>query len=487
MQKILFGIEFFVIFRYYIGGGEIMKDTSMYRNLSYQIILMLADAVLLYASLWLALFLRYGENFTSIMFLEHARIFTAIYILWIVIFYANNLYNLFKIKQSLNFYLDLFRSLFIGGIIAVIIFYLLPYHDLTPKRLLVMNGVLFSILAIIWRPFFIKLVSDQLPVNKLAIIGINNRTLELGRQLLDKSHLGYQLVAISGDGKQNISAPALAKNDVKVFSQPNELINLIKTREIDTIVFANGLIGNQLMHNFFKYLHMSIKFYNLPEFYEELNYKIPVTELNHAWFLNNINESDKKVFDSIKRFVDAVFSLVLFIILLPIVAICALLIIIETPGDCIYTQTRVGKNNHKFKVYKLRTMVQNAEANGPQWSQKNDPRVTKVGSFLRRSRIDEIPQLINIMRGEMSFVGPRPERPELIEPLINEVPFYQTRHLIKPGLTGWAQVNFPYGSSIKDALEKLQYDLYYIKHRSMSLDLTIMLRTIIIILKLKGR
>lgn len=464
-----------------------MKDLDKYRTIISQLILLFADIILLYLALSISLWIRYQNNFDIVILLDHIRPFTLIYILWIVIFYTNNLYNLTKIRQGLNFYLDLTRSLFIGGVIAVIMFYLLPDNDLTPKRLLLMNIVAFAVLATIWRSIFIHYIGKYIPTNKIAIVGITVRSLSLGRQLLASKTPGYQLVALSGDGNQDISIPPGIKNNIKIINQPKDLLSLIKNQTINTIIFANGIIANNLMHKFFKYFSIPIKFYNLPDFYEELNYKIPVTELNHGWFLNNINETDKNSFDIIKRILDIVFALILIIIFIPIIFICAMAIVIESVGKIFYIQQRIGKNNKKFMVYKLRTMIKNAEKDGPQWSQKEDPRVTKIGRFLRKSRLDEMPQLINILKGDMSFIGPRPERPEMIDPLINEVPFYQTRHLIKPGLTGWAQVNFPYGSSIKDALEKLQYDLYYIKHRSLSLDLNIIISTIIVVLGLRGR
>jgi len=160
---------------------------------------------------------------------------------------------------------------------------------------------------------------------------------------------------------------------------------------------------------------------------------------------------------------------------------------LNSPGPFLFMQQRTGKSNRKFMAVKIRTMSKNAEHNGPQWAVKNDPRVTRSGRIMRKMRIDEIPQLINVLRGEMSFIGPRPERPEFIEKLEKKIPYYNERLLVKPGLTGWAQINFPYGASEKDALDKLQYDLYYIKNRSFILDLSIVLKTIKTVLSAGGQ
>ena len=159
------------------------------------------------------------------------------------------------------------------------------------------------------------------------------------------------------------------------------------------------------------------------------------------------------------------------------ILLAALVVKLESKGPAFYSQVRVGRFNRPFRIYKLRTMVNNSETSGAQWATKNDSRITAVGKFLRKTRLDELPQFWNVLKGEMSLVGPRPERPEFVEDLGKEIPFYLQRHLVKPGLTGWAQINYPYGASVEDSYNKLTYDFYYIKNASMGLDLQIFLRT----------
>lgn len=189
--------------------------------------------------------------------------------------------------------------------------------------------------------------------------------------------------------------------------------------------------------------------------------------------------TDVRAYDYVKRFLDIIFSLMGLIIALPIMIIFSILIVLETPGSPIYSQERVGKNGKYFKIYKLRSMYKNAEANGAQWAEKDDPRVTKVGRFMRKTRIDELPQLFNILKGDMSIVGPRPERPMFTYQFNEEIPGFINRLRVKPGLTGWAQVNGGYELT---PAEKLEYDLYYIENRSLWLDLKIILKTIKIVL-----
>lgn len=467
----------------FLMSAQISNPSS---SIAFKLLLAAGDLVLLYLALWLALALRYQNAPDWLTFLEHAKPFSAVYILWLILFYTNNLYNLIRLRDQLNIYFDLARALTLGALIAVLVFYILPTSDLTPKRLLIIDAGILGIMLIAWRALFTKIFSNILPLNKVAILGITIRSLELGRELLSNKNSGYRLVALVGDGDQKITAPANLK-EIEIVENPLNLLQHIKRDGINTLVVASDSLKQSLLNQLFEYLPLQVKFYNLPDFYEELTDKVPVTRLNRGWFLNNINETDKITYDFVKRVIDVVASTILLAVLSPIILLSVLAIAIDSRGPVIYRQKRVGQKNKIFTIFKLRTMVQGAERTGIQWTQKQDTRITRVGYFLRKTRLDEIPQLVNVLRGEMSIIGPRPERPEFINELAARIPFYQTRHLIKPGLTGWAQVKFPYGASVEDAKEKLQYDLYYIKHRSMLLDLSIIIRTIVTVLGFQGR
>jgi len=216
--------------------------------------------------------------------------------------------------------------------------------------------------------------------------------------------------------------------------------------------------------------------------------KIPVTTIGHIWFLENLVESEKGVYEFFKRLFDIFFSSLALAASLPFVPLIVLLIKFNDGGAIFFKQSRTGYLSRRFVAIKFRSMVVDAEKDGkPLWASNNDPRVTKIGRMLRKIRLDEIPQFWNILRGEMTLVGPRPERPELVKDLLAIIPFYNERHLVKPGLTGWAQINFQYGASAKDAFKKLQYDLFYVKNRSFALDIGIILKTINIILSGKGQ
>jgi sugar transferase (PEP-CTERM system associated) len=224
-----------------------------------------------------------------------------------------------------------------------------------------------------------------------------------------------------------------------------------------------------------------------PSFYEEVNQKLLIENITPSWFIFNPGFRVGAGLRAAKRCTDIVMSVFGLLVSLPLVPFIVLAIKLTSPGPVLFRQERVGAGDQVFTLYKFRTMRQDAEARtGAVWSKANDPRVTPVGRFLRKSRLDEIPQLLNILQGSMSLVGPRPERPEFVDALKEEIPYYSERHTVKPGLTGWAQVCYPYGASVRDALEKLRYDLYYIKHLSLLLDLRIIVRTVGVVLRGKG-
>ena len=207
--------------------------------------------------------------------------------------------------------------------------------------------------------------------------------------------------------------------------------------------------------------------FDFTAFYEQYQSKVPVVHLKHGWFVQGggFYLLQNKIGLKIKRIIDIVLSTVFILLLSPVMLITAILVKLDSRGPAIYTQLRVGLNGKCFYIYKIRSMINDAEKEGVSWTEDDDPRITRVGRFIRKTRIDELPQLLNVLKGDMSFIGPRPERSEFIKKLVNEIPYYDLRHLVLPGITGWAQVMYPYGASIEDSREKLEYDLFYIKVR----------------------
>jgi len=450
--------------------------------------LILGDIFILYFSLWLTLIIRYGDKYDNELWLRHLWPFTLVFLVWLVIFYIDDLYEL-NLRQGLaNILSRIIRDILIGGILAIIFFYLGENRlfAIKPQTVLLINGGIAVISIYLWHIAFDSFIKLS-KTNSLVIIGFNPLIQEVIEEIKKRPQLGFQLKHIIIEDN-NINIPDNLKS-VTIYDHFENLKNICLNNKINTIVSnIHPRDNNSLSKSLFDCLPLQINFFDIANFYEKITGKIPVTTIEQIWFLENLEESNKKFYERTKRVFDLILSFILFTLSLPFIPLIALIIKLSSKGKVFFTQIRVGKNGQTFKVIKFRTMFENAETNGPQWATTNDSRITKVGRLLRKTRIDEIPQLLNIIKNEMSIIGPRPERPEFIEQLQNQIPFYKERLLIKPGLTGWAQVAGPsYGGSKEESLEKLQYDLFYIKNRSLTLDLSILLKTIRIVLSRQGQ
>ncbi len=310
---------------------------------------------------------------------------------------------------------------------------------------------------------------------KILFVGENSYTKDLLESI--KNDDQYKLMGFLKDEKDETLQKIVLK--------------MCAVGKIDIIVdFGEDLLKDpKLVDILLQYKLSGLQFYNYLEFYEMYENKLPVSHLSSKWFLENsgfeiyYNNFNLRA----KRLLDLIFAIIIGICTLPLMIMAAIIVKIESKGPIFFVQERIGEGNKKFNIVKFRSMTTDAEKNGPQWASKNDNRVTHWGKIMRATRIDELPQLWNVLRGEMSFVGPRPEREYFIQQLEKEIPYYNLRHTVKPGLTGWAQVMYPYGASVEDAYRKLQYDLYYIKHHDIIFDIKVLLKTITIVIFGKGR
>lgn len=439
---------------------------------SKKIILIFSDILILYFSLWLTLTLRYQTNFTWERWNQHLWPFTIIYLFWLTIFFINGLYDLTLARNNIAFYTSLLRSLVINSVLAVSFFYFIPYFGIAPKTNLFLNLLILAVLFSAWRQAYNFILKSAL-FNNVLIIGKNKETEQINQIIKKNPQLGYRLV-------KQIKPESI--------QTPFDLLEMAAQKSIKTIII--GVDPHQdyrLVQSLYQCLPLKITFNDLPSFYEKILGKVPVSSIGEIWFLENLSESQKNFYEGLKRILDIIGALILGAITLLLFPVFVLFIKMDSPGPILYKQRRIGQDGEIFNLLKFRSMVADAEKNGVQWTERKDQRVTRVGNFLRRMRLDELPQVWNVLIGQMSFVGPRPERIEFVQQLEKKIPYYQIRHLIKPGLTGWAQVNFHYGASLEDSVEKLQYELYYIKHRSLILDFSILLRTIKIIMMREGR
>jgi sugar transferase (PEP-CTERM system associated) len=257
---------------------------------------------------------------------------------------------------------------------------------------------------------------------------------------------------------------------------------------VKAVILAVDRPTPRLVRNVLEARLAGMEIIELPHLYERFGGRVPVQHVVDQWLLSSdgFHLLSRDYIQKIKRVLDCVVSGLLLALFAPLMVVIALAIRLESPGPVFYRQNRVGRGGEVFSVFKFRSMRQDAEKQGAQWAREKDPRVTRVGRYIRALRFDELPQILNIFRGDMSLVGPRPERPEFVEHLETAIPYYSVRHCVRPGLTGWAQVNYPYGATIEDALRKLEYDLYYLKNMSVLLDLKIILRTVGVVLMSEG-
>lgn len=458
----------------------------MNNNKIKQITLITIDLAVLALALKITLILRYSDSIIAEIEKQHFQIFTPIFVLWLIILYINSLYDFKKIINQNKLVEKTVKSVLASFFLSMIIFYLVPYAQITPKTNLIIFSGFFLVLFLLWRLFFLSVNKKYLPSSNIAIIGYNEIIRKTITAIKRNPQLGFKVKLIISP-KNNVLIDIAEIYDLTIIEDVHQLSRAIKDYKIDSLILEKD-IGEMkdLQKTLFTLLPTGINYYNLINFYEEISGQIPLEILNKAWFLENLNLAEKKNFERIKRVFDLSLSLIFIIIALPFCFFIVLLVKMSSPGPIIFKQTRLGKNNKEFNFYKFRTM--RVENNNQAPTAQDDPRITKIGKFMRKSRLDEIPQLLNVVKGDMSFVGPRPERPELIKELSNNIPFYNVRSLVSPGITGWDQISGEYHSpSIEDTYKKLQYDLFYIKNRSIYLDLSIILKTIKTTLSQEGR
>ncbi len=448
-------------------------------------ILILGDIICLYFSLWLTLAIRYFDiSFNT--WLNHLWPFTLIFVAWLIIFYIDDLYDLNYGRHQISLITRLIRGAAFTGIIAVTFFYFFVDRLFTirPQRVLVINLAIASVLIYLWRIIFHQLLKNRQIAENILIIGYNNEVEEIIKEIKNKPGFGYKIKALIYLDREKPSVEG-----VDIYENYENLFEFCQKNKIKNIVTAvDETEYSKITADLFSCLPLRINFYNLSAFYEKITGKIPVKAIGQNWFLENLASSKSRLYHNIKRLIDLIVSTIILIAFIPFLPFVVLGVKVGSPGPIFFKQKRIGKNNHQFNVIKFRSMFVDAENNGAVWASKNDPRVTKFGKFIRKTRIDEVPQLICVLKDEMSLIGPRPERPEFVEELSNQIPFYKERLLVKPGLTGWAQVAGPaYGGSKEESLEKLQFDLFYIKNQSLGLDLSIVLKTIKTILTGKGQ
>ncbi|GHV75992.1 hypothetical protein AGMMS49942_08130 [Spirochaetia bacterium] len=446
-----------------------------------QLLIAIIDVTILAASVYLSLIIRWRIFPPMQEFLVHIRVMLPVISAWIICFYTLGLYSLempyagYK-TTGLIFIVALFCAL-----IGFAVYYLNYQSRVVPKTILVLFSSFTAVLIGFWRWLLNLVINKYFPGSNIVFIGINNAVDNLLQHVNDFSYMNFHVPFIFDDTYEGADY-----HGIPVLKEKESFMDEIKINKIKAVVLAHEKnISYILQDILFELLHNHIYFFNIAEFYETYMRRIPIDAVNELWFLQSIDLSIKGWYQYIKRIVDMVMAFFMLIVTLPFWPLIILIIKTESPGAAFFLQKRVGIFGKEFVILKFRTM--RMEDNNYTPTGIRDPRITKFGGFLRKTRIDEIPQCINVLKGEMSFIGPRPEQPDLVYLLEKEVPFYRQRLLVKPGLSGWDQVSGEYHSpSREDTRKKLQYDLYYIKNMSLFLDISIFFKTIVTVFKREG-
>ncbi len=386
------------------------------------------------------------------------------------------------------------RGIAIAALIGFMLYLLLYfYYSVPPKSLLPRRGVasflvVASLLSLVWRYIYIKVFTGAKFMRRVLLIGGGNNGRLFMQTFNSLKSRPFLVVGIVDDDPQKIGQEV---ESVPIIGDSTRLNDLIEENHISDLIVA---IGGEMQPATFKAIleaqERGVEIIRMPIAYEELVYRVPVVSLEADWILRTFVDQTRGsgFYEVAKRLLDILGALVGLLIMLLILPFIALLMLFDDGFPVFYGQTRSGRGGLPYEILKFRTMRRDAEKNGqPQWATEQDSRATRVGRLLRKTHLDELPQFVNVLRGDMSLVGPRAERPELVELFQKKIPFYRARLLVKPGITGWAQVNFGYAATVEETTIKLEYDLYYIKRRSIFLDLLILLRTPATVFGMRGR
>jgi sugar transferase (PEP-CTERM system associated) len=456
--------------------------TALKSFCSHRLFLASADLLLISLACLASSWIRFGDPINPVVENPAPYVF-----LTVVVFAALYVFDLYNVKKMRAVKQIPFRILF-AVIAAVgcsaICFYLVPQLQYG-RGILAVDAALVWALLVGWRFLYSRLL--HLSQTKVPTLVLGSG--EAGRSalhIMKTPHSRFDVVGILDEDPEKCGCET---DGVPIIGTIGKVTEIIPQQDIKAVVLA--IDGNGCCRAARKILETrlrGVEVIDLPTLYEELASRLPLKHVEEHWLIsaNGFNLISKEYVQKCKRIVDFTFSTLMLLLALPLMLVTALLIKLDSPGPVFYKQQRVGKGGRVFTVYKFRSMRSDAEKKGATWAQKRDPRVTKIGKWIRMFRIDEIPQIWNVLIGEMSLVGPRPERPEFVKELDVLVPYYCVRHTVTPGITGWAQINYPYGATIEESSRKLEYDLYYVKNMSIVLDLQILLKTIGVVILGEG-
>lgn len=450
------------------------------------VLLLLAEASLVYGAIIGAVYLRVGSQAAYFELVARNGLWKAAAATFccLAAFYLFDLYDFVVMHDRRELVLRLVQALGLAWVALALTFYAYPGLMLGRGISLIALPLALG-LMVSWRVSIHWFLGHPDFGERILIVGSGNLAVEVAREVLNRPDAGYRIVGFVGTDSDLLGKSLI---NPRVIGLTEQLGEIVKRENIDRIVVAMGERRGQLPTDGLLRLSLAgqVSIEEGASFYERITGRVSLSMIRPSWLIFSGRGRQARLATISRNAVHWLIALLGFVLSLPIMIVTAMLIKLDSRGPIFYKQERVGKNGRTFVLTKFRSMKVDAEAAGPVWACKGDDRTTRVGRIIRKVRIDEIPQFWNILLGQMSFVGPRPERPHFVAQLAEEIPYYEQRHLIAPGLTGWAQIKYPYGASIEDARQKLQYDLFYIKNYSLILDAIIMFETIKIILFGRG-
>lgn len=416
----------------------------------------------------------------------------AVYLFWLVIFTFFGMYRTWFASSRFDEISTLFKTTFIGIFILFFLIFISDFMEGSESgdRILIFIYWFFLFVFVSVGRLFIRSFQRGLLIKGIGrrgavIVGYNTKSNEVHDQILEHPALGLDVLAYVAINQQNIGKHY---KNIKVLGSLDQLLDIInQTRALEVLIALEKEDHDLLVDIISKVENKGIGLKIVPDLYEILSGQARTSQLYGIPLIDIMPELMPEWEKKLKRISDVIISLIILIITLPLNILVSIFIKLDSKGPVLFKQERIGMNNKEFRIYKFRSMFQDAEKHtGPVWSRKDDPRVTRVGRIIRQLRIDEIPQFFNVLKGEMSLVGPRPERPYFVDMLAQQLPYYRRRLKVRPGITGWAQVKHKYDESIEDVKVKLRYDLFYIENMSLRMDIKILARTILVVLFGKG-
>ncbi len=405
-------------------------------------------------------------------------------VVYISLFHAFGLYSPELYSPGRQMSIKLMQATLVSTIVLFCVYYIVPSLRVW-RGILLANALLLPTALFCWRYVFAKLLHVSFPSKRVLIIGSGSLAKDIGTDIYYKNAHGFELVGFIDDNPAQYGKSIVNPG---VIGGYGDIERLVEELRIDRIIVA--LKDRRSKLPMAALLNCKLNGVTVEEgetFHERASGRVPVDQLKPSWLIFSDGFKSLRSRKLMKRVFDIVLSSIGLVFAFPIMVITAIAIKIESPGPVIFKQVRVGERGRYFTIYKFRSMRQDAESkSGPVWAMTKDDRVTRIGAFIRKTRIDELPQLVNVLMGDMSFVGPRPERPYFVDMLKKAIPYYDIRTVVKPGITGWAQIKYSYGASVKDAMKKLQYDLFYIKNMTPILDTLIILLTLKVIFTGRG-